>query len=100
MCHAPIGEQIGACPLPENWKGGGACLGWRVPMDRDAGVPYGWDSRLLLGFYLGGPWVSTLTNLRHHLRMNLWVSHLIGSGDVIPPIRFRSDCMKQYDWPG
>ena len=39
MCHALIGEQIGACPLSRNWKEGGAHLGWRAAMDRDAGVP-------------------------------------------------------------
>ena len=77
MCYVLIEDQIGACPLSENWKEGGAHLG-----------------------YLGGPWVSTLISLRRHLRMNLWVSHLIGSDDGIPPIRFRSDCTKQHDWSG
>ena len=72
----------------------------RVPMDRDAWSPIQmglqvascsllrWHQRL----FFDQSWC--------HLRMLKRGSHLIGSDDVIPSIRFRSDCTKRCDWSG
>ncbi|KAG1362316.1 hypothetical protein COCNU_10G005350 [Cocos nucifera] len=92
MCHAPIEEQMGICPPARKRKGGGARLGRRAPKDNDAWSP------IQMGLQVAS-WYQTRWRQRlyfdqswRHLRMLER-----GSGDVIPPIRFRSDCTKRRD---